>query len=237
MPSGAVNVVCVLVAHSPSHHYSLVHVSSTASCSTLTHIRHWYIQVVIWGSDSLQALNQVSTIAVAVGTQATLALQITNTGATLTKDGTTSQSWNYIANRAPPTAYTMFFQNRLQFGDISGGSLSGNIRAFSIGAATTAPTDPPTDAPGSGNGDPVFTGFHGQVYQVHGYPETWFNIISSPQIDVNAQFAFIDAGTCDYNNTECWTHPGNQTHADTHHAQHVNMSTQQPQQTQPYTIM
>ncbi len=53
-----------------------------------------------------------------------------------------------------------------------------------------------------------FVGFHGQSYQVHGYPGSWFNIIDAPLVQMNAKFAYLASGTCNYNNTACWTHPG-----------------------------
>jgi hypothetical protein len=66
---------------------------------------------------------------------------------------------------------------------------------------------PPCDAPG-GCGDPVFAGFQGQVYQFHGLPDEHFNLVSSPDLQLNSHFVYLSSGKCDYNDTECFTHPG-----------------------------
>jgi len=57
-------------------------------------------------------------------------------------------------------------------------------------------------------GDPQFAGLQGQQYQVHGYAGEVFNLVSAPQFSFNAKFVYISTGTCTYNNTACWTHPG-----------------------------
>jgi hypothetical protein len=61
---------------------------------------------------------------------------------------------------------------------------------------------------GAINGDPQFSGFQGQQYQVHGIPDEYFNLISTPNFYVNSRFVYIATGTCDYNETMCFTHPG-----------------------------
>jgi hypothetical protein len=58
------------------------------------------------------------------------------------------------------------------------------------------------------NGDPVFSGFQGQVFQFHGLPDEHFNLVSSPDVQLNAHFVYLSSGKCDYNDTECFTHPG-----------------------------
>jgi len=58
------------------------------------------------------------------------------------------------------------------------------------------------------HGDPVFAGFQGQEFQFHGLPDEHFNLVSSPNLQLNAHFVYLSSGTCDYNDTECWTHPG-----------------------------
>jgi len=58
------------------------------------------------------------------------------------------------------------------------------------------------------DGDPNLVGLQGQVYQVHGLPNSVFNLVSTPTFQLNSLFAFLDSGTCNYNNTQCWTHPG-----------------------------
>lgn len=66
----------------------------------------------------------------------------------------------------------------------------------------------PRVGPATGQGDPVFTGFQGQVYQFHGLPDEHFNLVSSPQVQLNAHFVYLSSGKCDYNDTACYTHPG-----------------------------
>jgi hypothetical protein len=63
-------------------------------------------------------------------------------------------------------------------------------------------------SPPGGSGDPVFTGFQGQVFQFHGLPDEHFNLISSPDVQLNSHFVYLSSGKCDYNETECFTHPG-----------------------------
>jgi hypothetical protein len=64
------------------------------------------------------------------------------------------------------------------------------------------------DNPPGGHGDPVFAGFQGQNFQFHGLPDEHFNLISSPDVQLNSHFVYLSSGKCDYNDTECFTHPG-----------------------------
>jgi len=57
-------------------------------------------------------------------------------------------------------------------------------------------------------GDPQFAGFQGQQFQFHGLPDTVFNLVSSPELQMNAQFVYIASGVCNYNGTACFSHPG-----------------------------
>jgi len=57
-------------------------------------------------------------------------------------------------------------------------------------------------------GDPQFTGFLGQSYQVHGTSETVYNIISTPSLQYNALFQYLNTGKC-RKGTQCFSHPGN----------------------------
>jgi riboflavin synthase alpha subunit len=69
----------------------------------------------------------------------------------------------------------------------------------------------PVVAPPSITGDPQFVGFLGQSYQVHGIPGSIYDVISSAAVQVNAEFRFLPAATCNKQikaRTECWTHPG-----------------------------
>lgn len=64
------------------------------------------------------------------------------------------------------------------------------------------------DFPGGVLGDPQFTGFNGQSYQVHGTSGTVYNIISSPSFTYNALFTYLESGKC-RQGTGCFSHPGN----------------------------
>jgi len=57
-------------------------------------------------------------------------------------------------------------------------------------------------------GDPNFSGLQGQSFQVHGIPNSIFNLVSSPTFQLNSRFAYLSSGVCNYNNTVCWSHPG-----------------------------
>jgi hypothetical protein len=74
-----------------------------------------------------------------------------------------------------------------------------------INCASNPPCGPNT--PG-GCGDPEFSGFQGQVFQFHGLPDEHFNLVSSPDVQLNSHFVYLSSGKCDYNDTECFTHPG-----------------------------
>jgi hypothetical protein len=73
-------------------------------------------------------------------------------------------------------------------------------------------------------GDPQFSGFLGQSYQVHGIPNSVYNVLSSPSIQLNSRFVFMSRGRnlksvlrrlASQNSslalpvTASWTHPGN----------------------------
>jgi hypothetical protein len=74
---------------------------------------------------------------------------------------------------------------------------------------------------GTIHGDPQFTGFYGQSYQVHGIPDRIFNIITSETLQLNGRFAYIPKGRITGEidlirskinetlpQTAAWTHPG-----------------------------
>jgi len=64
---------------------------------------------------------------------------------------------------------------------------------------------------GGVTGDPQFSGFLNQQYQVHGTPGHIYDIITTPNMQVNAEFVFLDHGVCpkfEKDETLCWTHPG-----------------------------
>jgi len=58
------------------------------------------------------------------------------------------------------------------------------------------------------SGDPQFTGFLNQKYQIHGSDNTVYNIISSENFQYNALFKFLSEGKC-RQGTACFSHPGN----------------------------
>lgn len=58
-------------------------------------------------------------------------------------------------------------------------------------------------------GDPQFRGLRGQTYQVHGLSNQIYNLVSTPQIQLNARFVYLEDGACPAAlRTDCWTHPG-----------------------------
>lgn len=57
-------------------------------------------------------------------------------------------------------------------------------------------------------GDPTFTGFHGQQYQIHGLDNNVYNIISDGSFNMNAKFKYLDHGLCLPYHIHCFTHPG-----------------------------
>lgn len=57
-------------------------------------------------------------------------------------------------------------------------------------------------------GDPQFTGFLNQQYQIHGSDNTVYNVISSENFQYNALFKFLSEGKC-RTGTACFSHPGN----------------------------
>jgi len=63
---------------------------------------------------------------------------------------------------------------------------------------------------GSGGaiGDPQFMGFIGQSFQVHGLSNMIYNVLSTPSIQYNALFRYLESGKC-RKGTACFAHPGN----------------------------
>jgi hypothetical protein len=57
-------------------------------------------------------------------------------------------------------------------------------------------------------GDPQITGIQGQDFQVHGVPDEIFNMITYPNLQVNARFVYLSSGACHDNFTACFAHPG-----------------------------
>jgi len=99
--------------------------------------------------------------------------------------------------------------------NVVGGSIFFNIFANSVstqcdvsftygsGASETLPAPPP-----SVNGDPQFTGFVGQSYQIHGVSGNVYNVLSTPSFQLNALFTYLESGKC-RKETTCFSHPGN----------------------------
>ena len=65
--------------------------------------------------------------------------------------------------------------------------------------------------PARGLGDPQLHGFLGQNVQVHGMDGEVYSILSSPQLQLNARFAYLGAGKCPQTLTSrhilCWSAP------------------------------
>jgi len=57
-------------------------------------------------------------------------------------------------------------------------------------------------------GDPQIVGLQGQDFQVHGIPDEIFNLITYPNLQVNARFVYLSSGECHDNFTACFAHPG-----------------------------
>ena len=64
-------------------------------------------------------------------------------------------------------------------------------------------------------GDPQLVGFLGQRFQVHCIDGTIYNLITGPDLQINARFGFLsDSGSCPIvpstglRALTCWTHPG-----------------------------
>ena len=53
---------------------------------------------------------------------------------------------------------------------------------------------PTTTCPASGGGDPVFVGFHGQRFDVHGHAGRVYNVLSLPTLQLNTRFVPLSAG-------------------------------------------
>ena len=53
---------------------------------------------------------------------------------------------------------------------------------------------PSTTCPASGGGDPVFIGFHGQRFDVHGRAGRVYNVLSLPTLQLNTRFVPLSAG-------------------------------------------
>ena len=63
-------------------------------------------------------------------------------------------------------------------------------------------------------GDPQFSGFQGQSFQVHGIDGAVYNLLSERSLSINGRFVFLDNGECPVLSTgvrvstNCWSHPG-----------------------------
>jgi len=57
-------------------------------------------------------------------------------------------------------------------------------------------------------GDPQISGLQGQDFQVHGIPDEIFNLVTYPNLQVNARFVYLSSAECHDNYTACFAHPG-----------------------------
>ena len=74
------------------------------------------------------------------------------------------------------------------------------VRSFAATAVRAAIVGCPLEAGVAG--DPTFYGFRGQVYQVHGIAGYVFNLLTSPLLQLNARFDFIDHSSHSITQTE-----------------------------------
>jgi len=98
------------------------------------------------------------------------------------------------------------------------GSVSVNIKQESLslicgvtyqwGTSSDVVNNDPTCTQTSTCGDPQFIGFVGQSYQIHGVSGTIYNVLSTPQFQLNALFTYLESGKC-RKGTMCFSHPGN----------------------------
>jgi len=58
------------------------------------------------------------------------------------------------------------------------------------------------------HGDPQIYGLQGQDFQVHGIPDEIFNLVTYPNLQVNARFVYLSHAECNDNFTACFAHPG-----------------------------
>ena len=101
---------------------------------------------------------------------------------------------------------------------VSSSTGSGDPSGSSSSTGVSTPSDPSSSSGSSSPsgpsavGDPSFTGFLGQHYQVHGMADTVYSVISDAMLQLNAQFVFLTEGQCPIMNgkplTNCWSHPG-----------------------------
>ena len=91
-----------------------------------------------------------------------------------------------------------------------------NTSVCTAGAALTAALLP-TNATNATSvvGDPVLVGFRGQRFQVHGIDGAVYNLITEPQLFINARFGFLEGPrpcpvmpSTGLQSAACWSHPG-----------------------------
>jgi len=85
--------------------------------------------------------------------------------------------------------------------DCTASDVSGNVGHFAVTVIVIQ------DQPG-GYGDPQFLGFNSQNFQVHGTSDTVYNVLSTPSLQYNAFFRYLESGRC-RKGTACFSHPGN----------------------------
>ena len=135
---------------------------------------------------------------------------------------TDGSTYNYVAQ--------LNASNSLPFGTdtvTAAAFIVGSTVFFTVGwqNGTAAVDSPPlflfaslsgADPPSTGNavGDPMFHGFLGQSYQVHGVAQQVYSLISDSLVQLNAMFVFLTEGRCPPAavrlpfSTACWSHPG-----------------------------
>ena len=128
-----------------------------------------------------------------------------------------NSTYNYVAH--------LNDSNTLPFGTdtvTAADLVAGTSVFFTVGwQSGAAAVDTPAlfvfaDGGNSGNavGDPMFQGFLGQSFQVHGVANQVYSLISDSLVQVNAMFVFLTEGRCPSAALQlpfkiaCWSHPG-----------------------------
>ena len=138
------------------------------------------------------------------------------TGITILVDSTTTPTVQFAeVNTNPSAQYSelaLFATGEWMNASFQLQTCTSNYTVLEV-VTPTGPTSPSDPAGGGAAvGDPSFTGFLGQHYQVHGMADTVYSILSDRMVQLNAMFVFLNEGQCPVVNgkplTNCWSHPG-----------------------------
>ena len=122
-----------------------------------------------------------------------------------------------LSSSSPPGTELAVFTANNTFANAIGTALDAAGRLYAVdneNARVVVLTGSTLPAPAA-SGDPLFTGFLGQSYQVHGVHGAVYSILSSARLQLNARFDFLSSGSCPvYGNrsaptaSSCFSHPG-----------------------------